>query len=110
MGELERGEMTTGGPVIALDRLRQDLLTLAEIGRNEDDRGVYRLAFTEADMQARRWLLGRIEEAGGRARLDEAGNVIGRWFDDIDAPAGILEWNIDNGHSCPHNGADRFRR
>jgi len=42
--------------------------------------GVYRLGFEDADMEARRWLMTRIEDAGGTARLDGAGNVLGRFF------------------------------
>lgn len=83
-------------PSIDLDRLRADLLELAQIGRHDDDQGIYRLAFTDADMQGRRWLIERIEAAGGHARLDEAGNVIGRWFDELDAPALVLGSHIDS--------------
>jgi N-carbamoyl-L-amino-acid hydrolase len=83
-------------PAIDLPRLRQDLLELASIGRHPEDQGVYRLAFTDEDMQARRWLMGRIEQAGGKARLDEAGNVVGRWFDDLDEPALVLGSHIDS--------------
>ena len=81
---------------IDLDRLRDDLLELAQIGRREDDQGVYRLAFTDEDMQARRWLMQRIEQAGGSVRTDPAGNVIGRWFDELDAPALVLGSHIDS--------------
>lgn len=83
-------------PRIDLPRLRADLLTLGEIGK-DDTRGpgVHRLAFDDADMEARRWLMGRIEEAGGKARLDGAGNVIGRWFES-DEPALVLGSHIDS--------------
>lgn len=83
-------------PAVNLDRIREDLLALARIGRNEEDQGIYRLGFSAEDMEARRWLMGRIEQAGGRARLDEAGNVIGRWFDEVDAPAVVLGSHIDS--------------
>lgn len=83
-------------PGVNLDRIREDLLALAQIGRNEEDQGIYRLAFSDADMQARRWLLERIESAGGQARLDEAGSVIGRWFGTHDAPAVVLGSHIDS--------------
>lgn len=90
------GVRTAADPTIDLDRLQKDLLDLGQIGRSDEDHGVHRLAFTEADMEGRRWLLQRIEEAGGAARLDEVGNVVGRWFDDIDAPAVVLGSHVDS--------------
>ena len=36
-------------------RLQEDIDTLASIGRGEDH-GLYRMAFTDADMEGRRWL------------------------------------------------------
>lgn len=77
-----------GGPApaaIELDRLRHDILELAEIGKIEGKPGVHRLGFSDADMESRRWLMAKIEAAGGTARMDEAGNVIGRWFDSDEA-------------------------
>ncbi len=62
---------------VNFDRLKQDLRDLAEIGRSED-RGIYRMAFTDADMQARDWLENRIREAGLEAYRDGAVNVFGR--------------------------------
>ncbi len=81
-------------PSINLDRLRTDLLTLGRIGHT-DTGGVSRLAFTDPDMEARRWLMRRIEESGGRARLDGAGNVLGRWFEG-NHPAVVLGSHIDS--------------
>ena len=86
--------LTPSGPGIELDRLRADLLDLSRIGHTPSG-GVSRVAFTHADMQARRWLIGRIEDAGGTARIDGAGNVIGRWFES-DQPAVVLGSHIDS--------------
>ncbi len=72
---------------INLDRLRAEMLELSDFGRRDDLPGIYRMAFTEADMAARRWLIQRVESLGGTARLDGAGNVIGRFFDRDDKPA-----------------------
>ncbi len=85
---------------IQLDRLRDDLLELAEIGKRGDEPGVPRLGFTDADMQARHWLCNKIKQAGGIARIDEAGNVIGRWFDG-DLPCVMTGSHID---SVPNGG------
>ena len=48
----------TKDPALAIDteRLRDDIADLARIGRSEDDLGIYRMAFTKADMEARDWL------------------------------------------------------
>lgn len=62
---------------IKLSRLQNDLIELFRIGYDPESKGVYRLGFTEADMQARQWLLKKFEEEGFCARMDSAGNVIG---------------------------------
>jgi len=64
---------------IDLHRLRHDLIELSKIGSRSDTNGIYRLGFSEEDMQARAWLRGRIEDAGGVAEIDGAGNVVGRF-------------------------------
>jgi len=58
------------------DRLLTHLRALANFGA--DDHGVNRVAFTEADVRARRWVSERFEEAGLRASIDGVGNVYGR--------------------------------
>ena len=63
-------------PRIDPDRLLSDLRTLRGIGAQ--GRGVVRPAFSAADMQARRWLARRYQEAGLEATIDGVGNVLGR--------------------------------
>jgi len=63
-------------PTINPDRLLTDLRTLRSIGAQGP--GVVRPAFSAADMEARRWLLHRYEEAGLEATIDGVGNVYGR--------------------------------
>ena len=58
------------------ERLMGDLRKLAEFGKHKT--GVDRIAFSEADIAARRWLCGRLAESGLSARLDRYGNVLGR--------------------------------
>lgn len=58
-------------------RVRRDVERLARIGRGADG-GISRPAFSPADLDARRWLMGRMTAAGLDARLDAAGNVVGR--------------------------------
>ncbi len=63
-------------PRVKAERLLKDLSALRQIGAN--GRGVVRPAFSAADMQARRWLARRFAEAGLEAKIDGAGNVLGR--------------------------------
>ena len=63
-------------PRIDPDRLLADLKTLRAIGAHGT--GVVRPAFSAADMEARRWLQRRYEEAGLDATIDGVGNVLGR--------------------------------
>jgi beta-ureidopropionase / N-carbamoyl-L-amino-acid hydrolase len=62
---------------INLPRLRQDLEELGEIGKTPEG-GVWRSSFSEADMQARRWYLKRIADAGLQHWVDAAGNIYAR--------------------------------
>ncbi|WCL53861.1 Zn-dependent hydrolase [Gimibacter soli] len=82
-------------PTVSIDRIENDLMTLAKIGFNEQDRGVYRQGFSDADMEARRWLMARMEDVGMTARLDGAGNVVGRIGPD-DAPAVMIGSHLDS--------------
>ena len=59
---------------IDLERLKDDLEALAAFGR-EARGGITRPSFSQADLEARRWLRERIEEAGLVYRQDGAGNV-----------------------------------
>jgi len=63
-------------PRIDPDRLLSDLRALRAIGAQ--GRGVVRPAFSATDMEARRWLKARYEEAGLDAEIDGVGNVLGR--------------------------------
>ena len=63
---------------IDLNRLKADLIELFQIGYDTETKGVSRIAFSEADMAARRWLLKKFETEGFYASMDGAGNIIGR--------------------------------
>ena len=69
---------TTAQLRVDIERLKADVLALGEIGRDPDDRGIYRMAFTEADMRGRHWLMDRAAAAGLPASMDGAGNVHAR--------------------------------
>ena len=63
-------------PRIDPECLLSDLRELRAIGAQ--GRGVVRPAFSAADMEARRWLKHKYEEAGLEATIDGVGNVLGR--------------------------------
>lgn len=65
-------------PKIDIERFKRDFFELSEIGKNPEDRGLYRTAFSEADMEGRAWLREKLEEIGLESRTDGAGNVFGR--------------------------------
>jgi N-carbamoyl-L-amino-acid hydrolase len=62
---------------INLERLHEDLRALGEIGRSEEDGGLYRMAFTCADMEGKAWFEARMREAGLKTERDGAANVSG---------------------------------
>ena len=81
---------------VNLTRLQENLRGLAAIGREESDGGLYRMAFTEADMEGKRWLLEKMEEAGLETRTDGAGNTIGLWPGaDTTLPVMVVGSHID---------------
>jgi N-carbamoyl-L-amino-acid hydrolase len=58
-------------------RIAERLRTLAQFGRNADG-GIDRVAYGDADLAARDWVMGAMREAGLDVRMDTAGNIIGR--------------------------------
>jgi beta-ureidopropionase / N-carbamoyl-L-amino-acid hydrolase len=63
-------------PTINPERLLTDLRTLRSFG--SQGTGVVRPSLSPADIEARHWLCGRMQEAGLDAHIDGVGNVIGR--------------------------------
>lgn len=63
-------------PRIDGGRMLADLKRIREFGRYET--GVHRPTFSPQDVEARRWLAGRMTEAGLTAAIDGVGNVLGR--------------------------------
>ncbi len=79
-------------------RLKRDLEELGAIGRTPEG-GVSRPSWSEADVEARRWLQARIASAGMEARVDAAGNIFGRW--QSGSPVILVGSHID---SVPNGG------
>ena len=59
------------------DRMEQRIGALSAFGANTDG-GVDRIAFSEADLAGRAYIMDLMREAGLSVRLDTAGNIIGR--------------------------------
>jgi N-carbamoyl-L-amino-acid hydrolase len=62
---------------INFDRLKEDIQSLSEIGRNPQG-GISRPSFSKPDLEAREWLKEKIREAELSLRQDGAGNIFGR--------------------------------
>ncbi|MDT8388629.1 MAG: Zn-dependent hydrolase [Thiogranum sp.] len=80
---------------INFERLKQDVQDLAAIGRQEDH-GIYRMAFSPGDMQAREWLQRRIQDAGLDLYVDGAANIHARLEWDGTRPSVMTGSHIDS--------------
>jgi len=59
------------------ERMEQRIKALSRFGANEDG-GVDRVAFSEADLAGRAYIMEVMKQAGLSVRVDTAGNIIGR--------------------------------
>lgn len=82
-------------------RLRTDLESLSEIGR-VDGQGIFRMAYSDADMAARRWLSERITEADLEAHQDGVGNVYARYGTERNVPSVMTGSHIDTVPGAGH--------
>lgn len=89
------------GLTVNFGRLQSDLEELAAIGRREDH-GLYRIAFSDEDMQARGWLSDKIREAGLDLYVDGAANIHGRLGWDGERPSVITGSHIDTVPGAGH--------
>lgn len=80
---------------VDLERIKADIHSLAAIGHNADDRGIYRMAFTDADMEGKRWLLHRIEENELEGASDGAANISGILHGEEETPRIFVGSHID---------------
>ena len=65
------------GPRVDGERIERHIAELSAFGRNAAG-GVDRVAYSQADIDAREYIRGLMEEAGLEVRMDTAGNIIGR--------------------------------
>ena len=80
---------------VDIKKIEQDIYQLAQIGFNENDKGIYRPGFSKADMEARKWLIYQFDSLGMTTNMDGAGNVIGR-YGDTNKPAILVGSHIDS--------------
>lgn len=59
------------------DRIEARIVQLSEFGKNPEG-GVSRVAFSEADIQGREYIVSLMREAGLKVQIDAAGNILGR--------------------------------
>lgn len=66
---------------VSVQRLRSDIESNGEYGNVDAETGRGRTVFTgtDADEGARDFLVARLEDAGLDVRVDQVGNVVGRW-------------------------------
>ena len=65
---------TSNGPRVDAARLEARILTLAQFGRTPEG-GVSRVAFSDADIEGRSYVMALMREAGLEVRIDPAGNI-----------------------------------
>lgn len=59
-------------------RLQDRIHSLSHIGR-DDNGGIYRMALSSADLEARNWFADQIESAGLHLHIDQAANISAAW-------------------------------
>jgi N-carbamoyl-L-amino-acid hydrolase len=83
------------------ERIERRIQELSELGRNPDGSNG-RVAFSDADVQGREYIMLLMREAGLAVRVDAAGNIIGRREGrDSDGPSIMFGSHID---AVPHGG------
>ncbi len=81
-------------------RLQATLEKLSEFGRNPEG-GVTRLGFSQADLDARTYVMSLMKDAGLEIRVDPAGNIFGRRPGSNQLPTILFGSHID---SVPRGG------
>jgi len=83
------------------ERLQNDIETLSNIGRSADN-GIYRMAFSEGDMQGREWFKEKIEEAGLEFYQDGAANLHARYQYDSKKASVMMGSHLDTVPAASH--------
>ena len=80
---------------VNIQRIEKDLYRLSEFGCNAAEKGIYRQGFSEADWQARTWLMDYFRQHRLVTHMDGVGNVCGRLGDD-EQPAVLIGSHLDS--------------
>lgn len=80
---------------VNFERLKSDLEELRTIGLG-DDGGIYRQAFSDFDIIARKWLTKKIEDAGLIPDQDGALNIFGRMSEETEEPVILIGSHLDS--------------
>jgi len=92
---MESGAFCAGSYTINPDRLRASLEALSEYGRDPHG-GVTRVAWTQPDIEARRFVMEKLMPAAGlKARVDAAGSIYGRREGKQNLPVILFGSHID---------------
>lgn len=84
-----------------MTRLKENVINLSSIGKEEGG-GIYRMAFTRKDYEARRWLVEQLRVNGMDGSLDGALNVVGKLRQEAAGPSVIVGSHLD---TVPNAGA-----
>ncbi|MFN6944667.1 MAG: Zn-dependent hydrolase [Cytophagaceae bacterium] len=89
--------------LINFERLKTNIIESAQIGKG-DDGGIYRLAFSEAEIKLRKWLTVKMKDAGLTTCQDGALNIIGKLENKQNSqnPSVVIGSHID---TVPNAGA-----
>jgi N-carbamoyl-L-amino-acid hydrolase len=101
---LVRSRAAQRAPAIDAARLQSRLERLSTFGRPDGgtfESGVSRVAYSDADVAARTWLMDEIRAAGLTPRIDPAGNIFARLAGSTSAPPLLVGSHID---SVPSGG------
>lgn len=93
--------MTSGELRVNSRRLRDDIDALAQIGRRENH-GIYRMAFSEADVEGRNWFRQRVRENNLTLFEDGAANLHARLNWDAAVPSVMAGSHMDTVPGAGH--------
>ena len=86
---------------INAQRLKEDIEDLAQVGRVED-KGIYRMAFSDGDIAGRQWFKQKLEQAGLEIYEDGAANIHGRLNWDGQTPSVMTGSHMDTVPGAGH--------
>lgn len=86
---------------INFERLKNNIETLSQIG-SDQNHAISRMAFSEADLQAREWLKNQILEANLELCVDGAANIFGRTNAQNEKPSVLIGSHLDTVPSGGH--------